>query len=249
MVTSANVACGFHAGDPRTLLRTVTAAAARGVVVGAQVSYPDLVGFGRREMDLAAEDVTADVLYQVGALAGIARAAGTAVAYVKPHGALYHRVARDPVTAGALAEAVLRYDPALPVLLLAGSAGLEVVRAAGLTGVGECFADRGYTPDGGLLPRGEPGAVLTDPVEVADPGGPDGHRRGGRGGWQLVATGRPLHVSAWRHSGRRGAGPRRPRRAGRRLESSSPRSSGYATGWVRGALGHIGASGPPGTIR
>jgi UPF0271 protein len=167
MVTSANVACGFHAGDPRTLLRTVTAAAARGVVVGAQVSYPDLVGFGRREMDLAAEDVTADVLYQVGALAGIARAVGTAVAYVKPHGALYHRVARDPVTAGALAEAVLRYDPALPVLLLAGSAGLEVVRTAGLTGVGECFADRGYAPGGGLLPRGEPGAVLTDPIKVA----------------------------------------------------------------------------------
>lgn len=167
VVTSANVACGFHAGDPRTLLRTVTAAAERGVVVGAQVSYPDLVGFGRREMDLAAEDVTADVLYQVGALAGIARAAGTAVAYVKPHGALYHRVARDPVTAGALAEAVLRYDPALPVLLLAGSAGLEVVRAAGLTGVGECFADRGYAPGGGLLPRGEAGAVLTDPVKVA----------------------------------------------------------------------------------
>ncbi|MFL6129308.1 MAG: LamB/YcsF family protein [Mycobacteriales bacterium] len=167
VVTSANVACGFHAGDPRTLLRTVTAAAERGVVVGAQVSYPDLVGFGRRDMDLAPEDVTADVLYQVGALAGIARAAGTRVAYVKPHGALYHRVARDPVTAGALAEAVLRYDPALPVLLLAGSAGLDAVRSAGLTGVAECFADRGYRPDGGLQPRGEPGAVRTDPVEVA----------------------------------------------------------------------------------
>jgi len=167
VVTSANVACGFHAGDPRTLLRTVTAAASRGVVVGAQVSYPDLVGFGRRDMDLAAEDVTADVLYQVGALAGLARAAGTTVAYVKPHGALYHRVARDPVTAGALAEAVHRYDPGLPVLLLAGSSGLDVVRAAGLTGVGECFADRGYTPDGGLLPRGQPGAVLTDAGEVA----------------------------------------------------------------------------------
>src|SRR5829696_5819346 len=96
VVTSANVACGFHAGDPLTLLRTVGAAAARGVVVGAQVSYPDLVGFGRRDMDLAATEVTADVLYQVGALAGIARAAGTRVAYVKPHGALYHRVARDP---------------------------------------------------------------------------------------------------------------------------------------------------------
>ena len=136
-------------------------------MVGAQVSYPDLVGFGRREMDLAPDDVTADVLYQVGALAGLARAAGTEVRYVKPHGALYHRVARDPVTAGALAEAVRRYDPALPVLLLAGSPGLAVVRDAGADRGGECFADRGYTPDGGLLPRGEPGAVLTDPAEVA----------------------------------------------------------------------------------
>jgi 5-oxoprolinase (ATP-hydrolysing) subunit A len=167
VVSSANVACGFHAGDPRTLLRTVTAAAGRGVVVGAQVSYPDLVGFGRREMELAPAEVTADVLYQVGALAGIARAAGAEVRYVKPHGALYHRVARDPVTAAALADAVRRYDPALPVLLLAGSPGLAAVREAGLTGVGECFADRGYTPAGGLLPRGEPGAVLTDPAEVA----------------------------------------------------------------------------------
>jgi UPF0271 protein len=167
VVTSANVACGFHAGDPLTLLRTVTAAAARGVVVGAQVSYPDLVGFGRRDMDLAPEQVTADVLYQLGALAGIARAAGTAVAYLKPHGALYSRAARDRATAAAVAEAVRRYDPALPVLLLAGSPGLAAVAATGLTAVGECFADRAYTADGRLLSRREPGAVLTDPDEVA----------------------------------------------------------------------------------
>ncbi|HYT09153.1 MAG TPA: 5-oxoprolinase subunit PxpA, partial [Mycobacteriales bacterium] len=140
VVTSANVACGFHAGDPLTLLRTVTAAADRGVVVGAQVSYPDLVGFGRRDMELAPEEITADVLYQVGALDGIARAAGTGVSYVKPHGALYNRLARDGATAAAVAEAVRRYDSTLPMLLLAGSVGLRAVAEAGLSTVGECFA-------------------------------------------------------------------------------------------------------------
>src|SRR5918995_3571357 len=190
VVTSANVACGFHAGDPVTLLGRVTAAVERGVVVGAQVSYPDLVGFGRRDMELTAGQITADVLYQVGALAGLARAAGTEVRYVKPHGALYHRVARDPVTAAALAEAVRRYDPGLPVLLLAGSPGLAAVRAAGLTGVGECFADRGYTPDGGLLPRGQPGAVLTDPAEVA------GRALRMAGGEVVAADGSRLRVDA-----------------------------------------------------
>lgn len=158
VVTSANVACGFHAGDPLTLLHTVTAAAARGVVVGAQVSYPDLVGFGRRDMELTAEQITADVLYQVGGLAGVARAAGVAVRYVKPHGALYHRAARDPVVAAAIAAGA----GGLPVLLLAGSPGQRAIGA-----LGECFADRGYAPDGGLVPRREPGAVLTDPAEVA----------------------------------------------------------------------------------
>jgi len=153
VVTSANVACGFHAGDPLTLLRTVTAAADRGVVVGAQVSYPDLVGFGRRDMELAPEEITADVLYQVGALDGIARAAGTGVSYVKPHGALYNRLARDGATAAAVAEAVRRYDSTLPMLLLAGSVGLRAVAEAGLSTVGECFADRAYAPDGRLVPR------------------------------------------------------------------------------------------------
>jgi 5-oxoprolinase (ATP-hydrolysing) subunit A len=162
VVSSANVACGFHAGDPSTLLRTVRAAVERGVVVGAQVSYPDLVGFGRRELDCTPDEITADVLYQIGALDGIARAVGTQVAYVKPHGALYNRAAGDRVAAQALAEAVRRYDPALPVLLLAGTAGLATVAEAGLTAVGECFADRAYTPDGRLLSRRKPGAVLTD---------------------------------------------------------------------------------------
>ena len=161
VVTSANVACGFHAGDPVTLLRTVTAAAARGVVVGAQVSYPDLVGFGRRDMELTAAEIEADVLYQLGALAGLARAAGTEVRYVKPHGALYNRAARDPAVAEAIAGAVARYGE-LPVLLLAGSPG---ARAAGA--LGECFADRAYTPEGRLVSRREKRAVLTDPDEVA----------------------------------------------------------------------------------
>jgi 5-oxoprolinase (ATP-hydrolysing) subunit A len=159
VVTSANVACGFHAGDPLTLRRTVAAAAARGVVVGAQVSYPDLVGFGRRDMELTAEEITADVLYQVGALSGLARAAGVEVRYVKPHGALYNRAARDPAVAAAVAAGAGE----LPVLLLAGSPGQRAVGA-----LGECFADRGYTPDGRLVPRREPGAVLTDPREVAE---------------------------------------------------------------------------------
>jgi UPF0271 protein len=161
VVTSANVACGFHAGDPVTLLRTVSAAAARGVVVGAQVSYPDLVGFGRRDMELTAAEIEADVLYQLGALDGLARVAGTGVRYVKPHGALYNRAARDPGVATAIAAAVARYDPALPVLLLAGSPGARAAHA-----VGECFADRAYTPAGALVSRREPGAVLTDPDDV-----------------------------------------------------------------------------------
>ena len=167
-VTSANVACGFHAGDPLTLVRAVAAAAARGVLVGAQVSYPDLVGFGRRELDLTPDEIMADVLYQIGGLEGVARAAGVRVRYVKPHGALYNRVARDQAAAAALAEAVRQYDPTLPVLLLAGSPGLRAVAEAGLDAVGECFADRAYTPDGRLLPRREPGAVVTDPAEVIE---------------------------------------------------------------------------------
>jgi len=167
IVTSANVACGFHAGDPRTMLRTTAAAVERGVVIGAHVSYPDLVGFGRRELDCAPAEITADVLYQIGALDGLARAAGARVAYVKPHGALYNRVARDPVAACAVAEAVRRYDRALPVLLLAGSPGLAAVGEAGLPTVGECFADRAYAAEGRLVGRREPGAVLADPERVA----------------------------------------------------------------------------------
>ena len=167
VVTSANVACGFHAGDPRTLLRTVTAAASRGVVVGAQVSYPDLVGFGRRELEVAPADLTADVLYQLGALEAFARAAGSRVRYVKPHGALYNRIARDPVQAAAVVEAIRRYDPALPLLTLPGSAAMRAAEEAGIPAVAEGFADRAYTAEGRLVSRREPGAVLHDPRQVA----------------------------------------------------------------------------------
>ncbi len=167
VVTSANVACGFHAGDATTLRRTVAAAAARGVVVGAQVGYRDLAGFGRRRIDMEPADLTADVLYQLGALEAMCRVAGTRVAYVKPHGALYTTAAVDPVQARALVEAVAAYDRTLPLLGLPGSVLLEVAAEAGVPTVTEAFADRGYTASGHLVPRNAAGAVLHEPDEVA----------------------------------------------------------------------------------
>ena len=167
VVTSANVACGFHAGDPATIDRTVRRAVERGVAIGAQVSYPDLVGFGRRDMDVPPDDLTADVLYQLGALEAFAKAAGSRVRYVKPHGALYNRIAGDPVQAAAVVEAIRRYDPALPLLTLPGSAAMQAAGAAGIEAVGEGFADRAYTAEGRLQSRREPGAVLHDPDQVA----------------------------------------------------------------------------------
>ena len=167
VVTSANVACGFHAGDPATIDRTVRTATEHGVAIGAQVSYPDLVGFGRREIDEAPDDLTADVLYQIGALEAFARAAGSRVRYVKPHGALYNRIARDPVQAAAVVEAIRRYDPALPLLTLPGSAAMRAAEEAGIPAVAEGFADRAYTAEGRLVSRREPGAVLHDPGQVA----------------------------------------------------------------------------------
>jgi UPF0271 protein len=164
VVTSANVACGFHAGDPSTMRRTVAAAAARGVAVGAQVSYPDLVGFGRRRLDVDPDDLVADVLYQVGALEALCREAGTTVRYVKPHGALYNRIADDPVQASAVVEAVR--TTGLPLLGLAGSAADDAARAAGVPFVPEAFADRAVTAAGRLVPRTVPGAVLHDVEHV-----------------------------------------------------------------------------------
>ncbi len=166
-LTSANVACGFHAGDPLTLRRTCELAVEHGVVIGAQVGYRDLAGFGRRFVDVPPAELEADVLYQLSALDGLARAAGSRVAYIKPHGALYHALSRHPAQASAVITAVQAFG-GLPVLGLAGSAFLAAVEAAGLEAVGEGFADRAYLPGGGLVPRSEPGAVLTDPAAVAE---------------------------------------------------------------------------------
>jgi UPF0271 protein len=167
VVSSANVACGFHAGDPTTLLRTCRSAANAGVRIGAQVGYQDLAGFGRRFLDVAPADLTADVIYQIGALDGLARVAGSAVAYVKPHGALYNAIVHHREQAKAVVEAVAAYDPHLPVLGLPGSAFLDEAERVGLRTVAEAFADRAYTPQGTLVSRSEPGAVLSDPEAVA----------------------------------------------------------------------------------
>jgi 5-oxoprolinase (ATP-hydrolysing) subunit A len=167
-VTSANVACGFHAGDPATMRRVCAGAAAAGVAVGAQVSYRDLAGFGRRFIDVDPAELAADVLYQLAALDGIARTAGTRVSYVKPHGALYNAAVTHEGQAQAVVDAVLAYDRRLPVLGLPGSALLRTAEAAGMRPVVEGFADRGYTPDGRLVPRRQPGALVHDPAVVAE---------------------------------------------------------------------------------
>jgi UPF0271 protein len=166
VVTSANVACGFHAGDPVTMRRVCALAAQRGVAVGAQVGYRDLAGFGRRRIEIGPAELSADVLYQLGALDACARAAGTAVAYVKPHGALYNSAVDDAEQAGAIAEAVAAYDKSLPLLGLPESRLAAAAQAAGLLFVPEAFADRAYLPSGRLVPRTEPGALVDDPYDV-----------------------------------------------------------------------------------
>jgi len=167
LVSSANVACGFHAGDPPTLRRACAAAAARGVRIGAQVGYRDLAGFGRRFIDVPAADLADDVVYQLGALDGFARLAGERVRYLKPHGALWHAVIEHEEQAGAVVRAVTAYDDGLAVLGADGSALLAAAERAGLRCVREAFADRAYTADGRLVPRSQPGAVLdADPAEV-----------------------------------------------------------------------------------
>ena len=168
LVTSANVACGFHAGDPATLSHSCTEAARLGVRIGAQVGYHDLAGFGRRFIDVTPEDLRADVIYQIGALQALALVAGSSVTYVKPHGALYNTIVNHHAQARAVAEAVHAVDPNLPVLGLAGSVFFAEAERLGLRTVAEAFADRSYRPDGQLVSRRERNAVLHNPAEIAD---------------------------------------------------------------------------------
>jgi len=162
LVTSANIACGFHAGDPLIMRTTVEVAAARGVAIGAHPGYPDLMGFGRRELGATAREITAYLIYQIGALQAVCRAAGTRLRYVKAHGALYNRAVADAEAAAAIADAVRAVDPGLTLLGLAGSQLLVAARAAGLPVASEAFADRAYARDGSLVSRSKPGAVLRD---------------------------------------------------------------------------------------
>ena len=168
LISSASIACGFHAGDPGRMREAAALAARHSVVVGAHPGYPDLLGFGRRDLAASAREVADYVAYQVGAMMACARAAGTRVGYVKPHGALYNRAARDPEIAAAVAAGVQAADPALALLGLAGSALTACARATGLRAVPEAFLDRGYQRDGSLAPRGAAGALLEDPGAAAD---------------------------------------------------------------------------------
>jgi len=168
VVTSANVACGFHAGDAVIMRRICEQAVAAGVTIGAQVGYRDLAGFGRRFVDIEPDALTQDVIYQIGALDGFARIAGARVRYIKPHGALYNAIVTHEEQAAAVVRAVVDYDRTLPVLGLPGSVWLRRAEDAGLTVVGEAFADRAYTSGGDLVSRRLPGSVLTDADQIAE---------------------------------------------------------------------------------
>ncbi|MER7460368.1 5-oxoprolinase subunit PxpA [Micromonospora sp. NPDC126480] len=167
LVTSANVACGFHAGDAPTMRRVCAGAAKRGVAVGAQVGYRDLIGFGRRQIAYEFAELRDEVLYQLGALDAFCRVAGTRVRYLKPHGALYHAAAGQQTEAAALVAAIGEYDDQLPLLCPPGSVLAQLATGAGLRVVGEGFADRGYLPNGHLVPRGAPNALIADPEQMA----------------------------------------------------------------------------------
>ncbi|PSL37497.1 UPF0271 protein [Labedella gwakjiensis] len=167
IVSSANIACGFHAGDPVGIRETVRGAVASGVTIGAHVGYRDLAGFGRRNMDVASADLVADVIYQIGALQAITRAEGGEVTYVKPHGALYNMIAHDERQARDVVEAVAAVDARLVLLGLPGSVVLREAEARGLPTATEAFADRAYTPEGTLVSRREPGSVLHDADDIA----------------------------------------------------------------------------------
>jgi UPF0271 protein len=167
-VSSANVACGFHAGDPSVIRSTCRNAAAAGVVIGAHVGYRDLAGFGRRFLDISPTELADDVVYQVGALQALAAVEGSRVRYVKPHGGLYNAIVHHTAQAQAVVDAVKSMDADLPILGLPGSEVLRLAEAAGLRAVTEAFADRAYNPDGTLVSRSRPGAVLEDPAQVAE---------------------------------------------------------------------------------
>jgi UPF0271 protein len=166
-VSSANVACGFHAGDPSVIRATSAKAAQAGVVIGAHVGYRDLAGFGRRFLDVDPTELADDVVYQIGALQALAATAGARVKYVKPHGGLYNAIVKHTAQAQAVVDAVKAVDPSLPILGLPGSEVLRLAEKAGLRAVTEAFADRAYNPDGTLVSRTQAGAVLHDPAEVA----------------------------------------------------------------------------------
>jgi UPF0271 protein len=170
IITSANIACGFHAGDPSIMRRTCEMAVEKNVAIGAHVSYPDLAGFGRRFIDMRADELADAVVYQLGALAGVAHAAGGSVRYVKPHGALYNTIVRHQDQANAVASAVRAFDPTLPLLGLPGTGSAIEAAAAehGLAFRFEGFADRGYTAEGTLIPRSQPGALLTDEADATN---------------------------------------------------------------------------------
>ncbi|KQU85611.1 hypothetical protein ASD12_31475 [Mesorhizobium sp. Root102] len=168
IVTSANIACGFHAGDPAGILTVLREAARRNISIGAHVGYRDLVGFGRRNMDPSSAELVGDTIYQIGALQGLAKAAGTTVRYVKPHGALYNTIASDARQAADVIAGIKAIDPSLTLMALAGAPIVEQATAAGLTVVCEAFADRAYNADGSLVSRRLPGSVIHDPKTVAD---------------------------------------------------------------------------------
>jgi UPF0271 protein len=183
VVTSANVACGFHAGDPSIMRRVTAEAVERGVAIGAHVGYADKPGFGRRFLDIEPAALRDEIVYQIGALDAFARIAGDRVRYVKPHGALYNTIGHHVEQASAVVAAVAEYDKTLPVLGLPGSAWLRLAEEAGLTAVHEAFADRAYTAEGTLVSRREAGSVLHDADEIA-------------ARCTAMATGQPIQDSA-----------------------------------------------------
>ncbi|HEX3534402.1 MAG TPA: 5-oxoprolinase subunit PxpA [Gemmatimonadaceae bacterium] len=168
LVSSANIACGFHAGDATTMRATVRAAASRGVTIGAHPSYPDIPGFGRRELGLSPKEIRFHVAYQLRAFREICASENARLSYVKAHGALYNRAARDASAASAIAQAISDVDPSLVLLGLAGSEMVGAARRSNLTFASEAFADRAYKSDGSLVPRSEPGAVIHDPKAAAE---------------------------------------------------------------------------------